>query len=141
MDKFLQTVKEHEGFSSSVMQDSLGYWTIGFGCCVDKRKSCGLTEEQASYILNSQLSDAELELSHLPWFLLLDIVRQDVLIELCFNIGLDGVLEFKQMIASLENKDYSAASMHLLNSLWAKQVKSGRADNMASRLKDGVYAS
>ncbi len=139
MNKLLKIVKEHEGFSPWAYQDSLGYWTVGYGKCLDKRQNCGLTEEEATYLLTNELSSAELELSHFDWFKLLDTVRQDVLIELCFNIGLSGVLKFHQMINAIQNKDYPAAAMHLLNSLWAKQVSKDRSENMANRLSKGTY--
>ena len=140
-DELLNVIKKHEGFSSSVYPDSLGYWTLGYGFCVDKRKNCGITEEEASYILNNQLSEAELQLQPYLWFTSLDKVRQGVLIELCFNIGLEGVLKFTQTIQAISNKDYNLAAKEMLNSLWCQQVGDNRANNMANRLKTGSYAS
>ena len=141
MDQFIQTVKEHEGYSSCVYQDSLGYFTIGYGKMVDKRKNGGLTESQASYILNDELQSARASLQSFQWFNAMDEVRQDVIVELCFNIGLQGVLKFHNMIAAITAKDYATASNCLLDSLWCRQVGTTRSDNMALRLKDGFYAS
>ncbi len=139
MDRFIDTLIEHEGKSKSAYQDSLGFWTIGIGTLIDAKKDAGLTDSEMIYLLNNRLMIAEKELSHFPWFINLDIVRQDMLIELCFNIGLQGLLKFHQMIFAIQNKDFGAAAMHLLNSKWAKQVKINRADNMARRLKTGSY--
>ena len=141
MDQFTQIIIGHEGKEKSAYQDSLGFWTIGIGRLIDARKNAGLSDDEMVYLLNNDLEQCEIELSHFDFWTPLDRIRQDVIVELCFNIGLHGVLEFKQMIASLQSKDYAAAAMHLLNSTWAKQVKVGRADNMAARLKDGVYAN
>ena len=141
MDQLTQIVIKHEGMEKSAYQDSLGYWTIGVGRLIDSRKNAGLSNDEMLYLLKNDLNQCELELAHFPWFMALDTVRQDVLVELCFNIGLHGVLEFEQMIKALTAKDYDTASHCLLNSLWAKQVKAGRADNMALRLKDGFYAA
>ena len=141
MDQLTKIIIQHEKKEKSAYQDSLGFWTIGIGRLIDARKNAGLSEDEMLYLLNNDLGQCEIELSHFKWFMSLDHVRGDVMVELCFNIGLSGVLQFHQMISSIENKDYAAASMHLLNSLWAKQVKAERADNMAARLKDGVYAS
>ena len=139
MDELLDVVKQHEGLSLYCYHDSLGYETIGYGRCIDKRKNCGLTQQEAEYLLNNDLAKAEIELSHFDWFMAMDIVRQDVLIELNFNIGLTSLLRFTQTIASIQNKDYAAAAMHLLNSEWAKQVGQNRSENMANRLKTGAY--
>jgi lysozyme len=142
MNSLLSCVKLAEGFNPYAYNDSLGYVTIGYGFCVDKRIGNGMTEAQASYLLQDELNSCEIQLSHFSWYTGIDnTVRQEALIELCFNMGLPHLLEFKQMIAAIQSNDFSAASADLLNSLWAKQVHETRANNIANRLKNGVYAS
>jgi lysozyme len=140
MDNLLRIVKSHEGFSPWVYQDSLGYWTVGYGKCLDKRKNCGLTQEQAEYLLKSELNQCELELSHFTWFTQLDAVRQEVFIELSFNMGLTNLLKFVRTLKAVQKKDFNKAADELLDSLWAKQVKEKRANNIANRLRTGTYA-
>jgi len=140
MDNLLSIVKSHEGFSPWAYPDSLGYITAGYGKCLDKRKNCGLTHEEAEYLLKSELNQCELELAHFTWFMQLDRVRQEVFIELSFNMGLSNLLKFHRMIEAVQKKDFNGAGDELLNSLWAKQVKEGRANNIANRLRTGTYA-
>ena len=140
MKDLLSCVKAHEGFSPFVYQDSLDYWTIGYGRMIDKRKGGSISQEEALYLLQNDLNKSEMELRHFSWFTQLDTVRQEALIELNFNMGLSNLLKFKQMIDAIERKDFKAAAMHLLNSLWARQVKENRANNVAHRLETGSYA-
>ena len=139
MDNFTKILIEHEGKQRSAYQDSLGYWSIGIGRCIDKRKACGLSDDEMMYLLNNDVVNSRKELSHYEWFNTLDEVRQDVLVELHFNIGLDKLLQFHQTLAAIENKDFKAAAMHLLNSMWAIQVGKVRSQNMANRLESGHY--
>ena len=142
MDELLNNFVEHdEGFKSYAYQDSLGFWTIGFGKCIDKRKNCGISKEEALYLLKNELQECELELNHMHWFINLDRIRQEVFIELCFNIGLGSLLEFKQTIEAVQNKDYSLAAKNMLASKWADEVGANRSNNMAQRLITGQYAS
>lgn len=140
-DRLEQEVITHEGKSKSVYKDSLGYDTIGIGRMCDKRKNAGLSDDEMLYLLRNDLSKAKLELTPYSWFITLDDVRQGVLIEICFNIGLDGFLQFKRMIQALSDKDYGLSAKELINSLWSKQVGPNRSQNMANRLKTGIYES
>ncbi len=139
MDQLIKKIIEHEGKSRSAYQDSLGYWTIGIGRLCDKRMNAGLSEDEMAYLLNNDLNSSRKELSYYDWFNKLDAVRQGVLIELHFNLGIEKLLGFKQMIASVKSGYYLNASSQLLKSVWAKQVGEKRANDMASRLKNGIY--
>lgn len=132
-------IKEHEGLYLYAYPDSLGFITIGYGKCIDKRKGDGISQQEAQYLLENDLANSRMQLAHFEWFNKLDTVRQDVLVELCFNIGLGGVLEFKHMLNCIEQKDYKAAAADMLYSLWARQVGSNRSQNMAHRLASGSY--
>jgi lysozyme len=139
MDDLESIIISHEGKQKSAYRDSLGYLTIGIGRLIDKRKNAGLSDDEMLYLLRNDIAEAERQLMHFDWYKIQDIVRQDVLIEFVFNIGLEGVLEFKQMIAALEDKDYMKASTSMLNSKWAEQVGTIRSHNMAQRMLTGSY--
>lgn len=138
-ENVLRLVKEHEGLSLYAYPDSLTYWSIGYGRCIDRRKNCGITQEEAEYLLLNDLNKAESQLKHFEWFNELDAVRQGVIIELTFNIGLSSVLKFVAMIAYIEKKDFNNASSEMLNSQWSKQVGIDRSENMANRMRSGHY--
>lgn len=139
MDNLIQVMIAHEGKNKSAYQDSLGYWTIGIGRLCDKRFNAGLSDDEMIYLLNNDIACSKKELNEYEWFTKLDDVRQGVLIELNFNIGLPHLLEFKSMIGYLNKSDYVNAPAAMIDSLWAKQVGEIRSTNMANRLRTGIY--
>jgi lysozyme len=69
----------------------------------------------------------------------LDQVRREALIEMCFNMGPANLAKFKMMIASLAEEDFEGAAQEALSSRWAAQVGK-RADRIAERIRSGEYA-
>ena len=137
-DKLLNLIKLHEGIKLFPYIDTVGKTTIGVG---RNLTDVGISNDEAIMLLNNDINKAEIELAHFTWFTQLDTVRQGVLIELCFNIGLTSLLKFTQTLQAIQSKDYDAAAMHMLNSKWASQVGTGRSENMANRLKTGSYGA
>lgn len=136
MDKLTELLIEHEGLRLFVYKDTMDKDTIGVGRNLSDR---GIRQDEAMYMLANDLKESRAELSHYDWYNSLDEVRQDVLVELHFNIGLSKLLGFHQTLLAIENKDFAAAAMHLLNSQWAQQVGKERSQNMADRLHFGHY--
>lgn len=139
MDKFIETLIDHEGKRKSAYKDSLGWWSIGIGRLIDARKKAGLSQEEMIYLLKNDIETARKPLEKLEWFNKLDKVRQEVFIELCFNMGYDNLMKFKRTIGAVKEGKYEVAAEYLLESLWARQVKSRRANNVAKRLRTGRY--
>lgn len=140
-NKFIAKIVEHEGLEYSAYQDTKGYWTIGIGTCIDSRVKCGLTKDECYFLLSNRLNLVRNNLNEYSWFKSLDLTRQDVLVELGFNIGISGIFGFKKMISALSNKNYELATKELLNSQWQKQVGEKRSRDMAYRLLNGEYES
>ena len=130
----------HESKIPYAYKDSLGYWTIGIGRLIDNRRGGKLSDDEMLYLLNNDIKESIAELTPYRWFTIHDQVRQGVLIELVFNIGLPHLLEFIKMIAALTIKDYITASHELANSEWAKQVGINRVSDMQHRLLTGTYS-
>lgn len=139
MDNLVSLLIEHEGQEKSAYQDSLGYWTIGIGRLIDKRKNAGLSEDEMLYLLNNDIASARKELEAQPWFNLLDRVRQEVFIELVFNMGLPNLLMFHKTLSFVKQKLWGNAATELGNSLWARQVGQNRVKNIQKRLISGSY--
>ena len=57
-----------------------------------------------------------------PFILGMDDMRRDVLFEMCYQLGIVGVLKFKKMLAAIRDKDFAAASKAMLDSEWHKQT-------------------
>ena len=58
---------------------------------------------------------------------------KDVIVEMCYQMGVSGFSKFKKTIDHLMRKDYKAASEEMLDSRWAKQTP-----NRAKKLSDYV---
>lgn len=120
-------------------QDSLGYWTIGVGHLIDKQKAGTIPQEISRALLRLDIAAKTAELfQKLPWVAGLDSVRQGVLLNMSFNLGVDGLLKFEHFLAALEAKDWPTAAAEMLNSLWVKQV-GDRARRLAEQIKTGVW--
>ena len=140
-EKLIAGIKLGEGFRESAYQDSLGYWTIGYGKMIDARKGGKLTEDICELILINEIKECYAELQGYAWFVIQDEVRQGVLVELCFNLGMPHLLEFQNMISCLKVKNYTGAASELLNSEWAKQDQKSRVADIKYRLETGCYAA
>jgi lysozyme len=134
-----QRIILHEGLETTLYKDSLGNFTIGVGHLLEPSKGGKLSVNACLYILGEDMANAHVELMPYHWYTKLDNVRAGMLVEMCFNIGLHGVLEFHDMIQSIENSDYAKAAQDFLNSAEAREIHAERADDMAYRLEHGAY--
>jgi lysozyme len=120
-------------------QDHLGYWTIGVGRLIDKRKGGGLRPHEIDYLLRNDIDERIEELTRrLPWFQDLDDARRGVLLNMSFQMGVDGLLGFKNTLAMVKAGDYEGAAQGMLNSLWAKQTPD-RAKRMSDQMRTGQW--
>ena len=129
----------HEGMQHCVYKDSLGFYTIGVGRCVDERKTDGLSLDEALLLLRNDITRCANALAPFSWFVTLDKVRQDACVEMVFNLGLDGFLEFKRCITALTLKRFDDAAKELTNSKWATQVAKSRVNDIVYRIQYGKY--
>lgn len=135
--QMVKQMREEEGVVPYAYQDSLGYLTIGVGHLIDKRKGGKLSDAAIDFILMEDINNAIADLDReLPWWKTLTENRQRVLISMCFNLGIDGLLGFKNTLAMIKKGDYEGAAKGMLNSKWATQVKS-RATKLSQMMRDG----
>lgn len=124
----------HECFVPHAYRDSEGYWTIGIGRLIDKAKGGRITEDEAYYLLENDIIAKEGELfSRLPWVRDLDDARQRVLLDMAFNLGIGGLLGFKNTLRCIEQGRYAQAAENMLQSKW-----SGQVGKRARRLSDAM---
>ena len=139
----IDIIKIGEGFSATAYRCPTGRLTIGYGRCVDPDEpGTGITEEEAEMLLENDLVRFEAmtrDVLRDTWHVL-DQVRREALIEMCFNMGPANLAKFKMMIASLAEEDFEGAAQEALSSRWAAQVGK-RADRIAERIRSGVYAA
>lgn len=132
-------LSRHEGRVRHAYQDSLGYWTIGVGHLIDKRKGGGLPEEFIDALLDYDIHKHAAPLyDKLPWLSSLDEVRQIVLLDMAVNLGVDGLLKWKNTLDDVQHGRYKQAAQRMRGSLWARQVKT-RATRLAKMMETGQW--
>lgn len=133
----LAELRRDEGVIPHAYQDHLGYWTIGVGRLIDKRKGGKLSPDEIDYLLGNDVSRFEAELdARLPWWRDLNGVRQRVLLNMAFNLGTAGLLGFKNTLAAVKAGEWAKAASGMLASKWARQVGE-RAKRLAHMMKTG----
>ena len=133
-DAFLNQIILHEGLELTPYKCTAGYLTIGVGRNLDDR---GITEDEARFLCKNDIKIVERELGgKFPFITGLGDARIRVLLDMAFNVGLPRLRGFKRMWAALENHDYEEAAKEMLDSKWARQVKT-RAYTLARMMESG----
>jgi GH24 family phage-related lysozyme (muramidase) len=133
--KLKARIEGEEGRKYKAYVDSLGVLTIGIGRNI---KDKGLNDQEIDLMFNNDIDDVEKDLREkLPWVFNLDEVRLSVFYDLCFNLGINRLLEFSHMLAFAEAGDYNTAADELHHSLWDSQV-GHRAVVLETMLRTGV---
>ena len=138
-EKLAAQLDRDEGYERSAYQDSQGFWTIGRGHLIDKRKNAGLSdaviELQFEIDVNEKLTAV---LEALPWASQLDEARLGALVNMAFQLGVSGLLEFKKMLLHLRYGRYQEAFLEALDSDWHRQTPL-RAERIAKQLLTGEW--
>lgn len=127
-------IARHEGFRSRPYKDSLGFMTIGYGRCLDTK---GISQDEGLYLLDDDIGEAtDRVIAALPWVEQMDDVRRGVLIEMAFQLGLDGLMAFKHMLAAAQQSIWDRAADEMLSSTWAQQTPA-RAQELTGLMRNG----
>lgn len=131
-NKLAKELKSDEGFMPNAYKDSLGYLTIGYGRLVDKQLGGGITEDEASYLLENDIIRTENNLDQeFPWWRRAPENVQLAMANMCFNLGIKKFKGFKNTLSFLRDGKYNEAADNAMQSLWARQVP-----NRAKRVTD-----
>lgn len=135
-----QSLKRSELLDLNIYKDSLGYPTIGYGHLVtDKNQISPITLAQAEYFLDCDVDNAiGIAKRVFSNFDKLSDLRQEVLIDMSFNLGEAGIRKFKKFISAIAISDFTQAGKEMEDSLWAKQVKS-RYVRLRKQLEENIY--
>lgn len=147
INRLVETLRRHEGVRTQAYDDANGETviagsvvggkiTVGVGRnLIDK----GLSDSEINYLLQDDISDAAADvLLAFPFVRELDGPRQEVLINMCFNMGIGNLKGFERMWAAIERRDYLSAAAEMLDSLWAEQV-GDRATELAGVMELGDW--
>ncbi len=138
-EKIIKQLTDEEGVVLHAYPDHLGYLTIGIGRLIDKRKGGGISLDEAKYLLINDITakTAEVEKAF-PFFDELNDARQAVLVGMAFQMGIHGLLAFKNTLQLIKLGKYKEAGAGMLNSLWARQTPE-RAKRMAKQMETGEW--
>lgn len=124
----------HESYKQFPYTDNSGNLTIGIGRNLTDR---GISNTEALNLLDNDIYFFFNKLNnYLESFYLLDSNRQIALIDMCFTLGVHGFLGFKDLIESVNKRDWKKAHADMINSKWAEQVRE-RATQLATIILTG----
>lgn len=142
-EALIEQIKRHEGHGPMKngrhmpYPDSKGILTIGYGRNIQAN---GVRESEATEMLDNDVDEAiHACFATFEWFRGLDTVRQAVVTELVFNMGMATWLQFKNTIAAIERRDFPAAAQGLRNSKWYRDVGPTRGDTICRQIESGAW--
>src|SRR6056300_2094546 len=156
-EHFIDELIKHEGLKLQVYKDTLGIDTIGIGRNLEDRGitkqeldeldipnihhvyEYGITEADAVYLATNdvQIVEEELVRAH-PCVDRLDAVRQLILMDMAFNMGVPRLCKFKKMWSAIHEENFEAAGFEMMDSKWARQV-GRRARILSDAMKAGEF--
>jgi len=137
-----EQLKVDEGVKYEIYHDHLGYKTFGIGhLVVPQDKEYGspvgtpVSEDRVNEIFSEDvekyISEAKKvfpDLEDKPE------EAQQVIVNMCFNMGEPRLSGFKKFITAINNEEWQNASVEMLDSRWANQV-GVRATRLSDRIK------
>ena len=122
--------------------DTEGHPTVGVGHNLDAHPlpsgtEYPLTDAQVDSILIDDLTHTFSCLDkHIGWWRTLTYARQRALVNMCFNMGINSLLEFHHTLGCITSGDYEGAAEAMLASRWAAQV-GDRSVRLADMMEAG----
>lgn len=156
-DRTALLVAQHEGYKCMPYLDTKKILTAGYGynlianplklpaAKIAEIKKHGIGEVEARKHLFQMLELVEHNLSgKLDWWSKLNAARQAVFLDMAYNMGVDGLLKFKNTLACAKNNDYFGAAREMLDSKWSRDVNpknrpDGRNYTLAEMMRLGVF--
>jgi lysozyme len=136
----------HEGLKLQVYDDATGAYirpgtrvvgnpTIGIGTLICSPG--GITEGEAQQLLRNRVNIAIAGVQRLlPDMRAANDARFDVLVEMAFQMGVDGLAKFTNTLQAVRDKRWSDAADGMLASTWALQTPA-RAQALAAIMRSG----
>lgn len=132
--KLVDDLVRDEGLRLKPYLDTVNKLTIGIG---RNLTDVGITRDEAFTLVNHDIDRVIAEMRvKFPWWPALDEVRQRVLANMAFNLGVPKLLTFHNTLNHIANGDYKRAAAGMRDSLWAKQV-GARAERLAKAMETG----
>lgn len=157
----IELVEEGEGCSLKAYFDTEDILSIGWGRNLETNglseseikfgkltsyqlanmESLIITQELANLMLKNDIALAEASLKNYDWFIKLDDLRKDIIVDMAFNMGLSTFLKFKDMISYLKVKDYNSVANEMMDSDWYRKDVKARGIILVKIMRTGVPLS
>tara|TARA_R110000772_G_scaffold157778_1_gene268951 strand:+ start:209 stop:625 length:417 start_codon:yes stop_codon:yes gene_type:complete len=122
MDELKERIKRHEGYVEGIYEDTLGFKTGGYGHKILPGEDIPTTQDGWELIFTQDFDKACMGATNLTKGMDVHHNAYKILVEMCFQMGENGVSKFKKMLACVEAQDHVGASDQMLDSRWAKQT-------------------
>jgi lysozyme len=136
-------IRRDEGVRYTLYYDTLGIPSTGVGHNLRASPlpagwTYPLTDAQVDQLLNGDLQTTFSGLdANIPWWRGLDEVRQRVITNMAFNMGVSGLMTFHNMLGALQSGSYAVAASDMQASTWYRQVEQ-RAVRLCEAMETGV---
>ena len=138
MKDLLEKIKHHEGYRKKTYKCTEGYDTIGIGFAwkdlefdkelankilQDNKHNIELSEEICYKVLEEKIDAILGRLQKVaPWVEESNKVIQMVIINMCYQMGVSGVMKFKKALKAMQDGNWEKAADEMLDSKWARQT-------------------
>jgi lysozyme len=127
-------LKRHEGLRLKPYLCTAGKLTIGYGRNLDDK---GINENEADILLDNDMNDALNEAQQVIHnFEDLSVLRQVVIVNMIFNLGVNKYKAFKNTIEAINSNDFRKAANEMRDSNWYRQVGK-RAEELCELMANG----
>ena len=141
VDNLREQLKIDEGVKYEIYNDHLGYATFGIGHLIvegdeEHGKPLGtpVSEERVNAIFEEDVKKYISESKKVfPNLDDLPEIAQEVIVNMCFNMGAQRLSGFKKFIAGVNSGNWNTAAIEMMDSRWARQV-----GDRAVRLKNRI---
>ena len=128
-------LRRDEGVAHLMYTDPMGLPTIGVG----HNLLIPISDRAIEQILADDISASYAACRHrFEWFEGLSECRRGVILNMAFNLGVDGLAEFRHMLGFVADSRWDEAADAMLDSLWARQVPL-RAGRLAAQMRQDIW--
>lgn len=134
-DRIYKEISNEEGIRLKVYLDTVKIPTVGIGHNILAHSTMPIigrvvskvgeviSDDECRTLFKADLTSVFNDLdNHIDWWRTVDVPRQYVLISLCFNLGINGLLGFKNTLAHYKAHEWDSVVSGLQSSKWYKQV-------------------
>ena len=133
--KLKSMLTQEESYRQFPYTDTKGNLTIGIGRNLQSR---GISLDEALFLLDDDIMAVEHDLwKCCPAYPVLSDPRKVVLVDMCFNMGIEKLMQFRKMMAALLANDFEGAAREMLASQWHKDV-GVRAEKLAAIMETNI---